>query len=227
MGDKSHFDIFDSDGDGCISTKEIAYALYAYGCNPTVKEAEALAAQANPSDPEHITWQQFQGILGKDEEGRQTGTDRHAQRERSCQVESEISDLRETPHPPDQHTREQQRSQHTQHTIACEIHGRQVCDKLPCVCVSLTFRCRRLSPSLPSAHAPRPDRSAEQHMLEAFRVFDKNEDGKIPENDIRVIFTTLGEQVDVFDLNELLKQVQVDQNGKVAYADFVKLILKQ
>ena len=88
------------------------------------------------------------------------------------------------------------------------------------------FRYCSSSAFLLLAQAPRPDRTAEQHMLEAFRVFDKNEDGLIPENDIRVIFTTLGEQVDVFDLNQLLQQVHVDQNGKVKYADFVKLILK-
>lgn len=48
----------------------------------------------------------------------------------------------------------------------------------------------------------------------------------IPENDIRVIFTTLGEQVDTTDINQLLTQVKVDANGKVRYADFVKEILK-
>ena len=64
MADKEKFDIFDSDGDGCLNSKEVSYALYSMGCCPTVKEAEALAAQANPADPEHINWQQFQAILG-------------------------------------------------------------------------------------------------------------------------------------------------------------------
>jgi Ca2+-binding EF-hand superfamily protein len=63
-------------------------------------------------------------------------------------------------------------------------------------------------------------------LLEAFRVFDKNEDGLIPENDIRVIFTTLGETVEVQDINYLLEQVKVDDNGKVRYAEFVKIMLK-
>lgn len=72
MGDKDKFDLFDSDGDGYISSREVAYVLYAVGCNPTVKEAEALAAQANPQDPEHITWQQCQQIIGQHEETRDT-----------------------------------------------------------------------------------------------------------------------------------------------------------
>ena len=63
-------------------------------------------------------------------------------------------------------------------------------------------------------------------MLEAFRVFDKNEDGLIPENDLRVIFTTLGETVELQEMNYLLSQVKVNENGKVKYADFVKIMLK-
>jgi calmodulin len=73
MAEKDKFDLFDSDGDGYISSREVAFVLYAAGCNPTVKEAEALAAQANPQDPEHISWTQFQQILGQT--ARQAGDD--------------------------------------------------------------------------------------------------------------------------------------------------------
>ena len=72
MADKANFDIFDIDGDGCISVSELHLALYAMGCNPTVKEAEALAQQC--PDPQKINWQQFQSILG------QTRADNHAAR---------------------------------------------------------------------------------------------------------------------------------------------------
>ena len=77
-----------------------------------------------------------------------------------------------------------------------------------------------------AAAAPRPDRNAEQHLLEAFRVFDKNEDGLIPENDLRVIFTTLGEAVELQDINHMLQTGKVNEQGKVNYADFVKAMLK-
>jgi len=137
MSDREMFTMFDADGDGAINAIELSHVLYALGCNPTVKECEAMAAQC--PDPQRIDYATFQHIL---------------------------------------------------------------------------------------AQAPRPDRSAEQHLLEAFRVFDKNEDGLIPENDLRVIFTTLGETCDIQDVNHLLKAVKVDENGKVRYADFVKIILK-
>jgi hypothetical protein len=104
----------------------------------------------------------------------------------------------------------------TGHSAPCSLDSSLLC----------VLPCRSSSSFIDSAQAPRPDRSAEQYLLEAFRVFDKNEDGLIPENDIRVIFTTLGEQVEVTDINQLLKQVTVDSNGKVKYSDFIKIILK-
>jgi Ca2+-binding EF-hand superfamily protein len=82
------------------------------------------------------------------------------------------------------------------------------------------FRCS------PLVQAPRPDRNAEQYLLEAFKVFDKQEDGLIPENDLRVIFTTLGETCDLQDVNYLLGQVKPDANGKIKYADFIKAMLR-
>jgi Ca2+-binding EF-hand superfamily protein len=77
-----------------------------------------------------------------------------------------------------------------------------------------------------SAAAPRPDRAAEQHLIEAFKVFDKNNDGLIPENDVRVIFSTLGEAMDASDVTYLLTLVKPDNNGKVKYIDIIKAILK-
>ena len=74
--------------------------------------------------------------------------------------------------------------------------------------------------------APRPSASNEKDLLEAFRVFDRDENGLISENDLRVIFTTLGETISTDEANEILEQVAVDDNGKVKYQEFIKLILK-
>lgn len=68
MSGKEQFDLFDSNADGFVTRKELSLALYALGCNPTVKESEALAAQANPAEPDQISWQQFQAILRQEEE---------------------------------------------------------------------------------------------------------------------------------------------------------------
>jgi len=76
------------------------------------------------------------------------------------------------------------------------------------------------------ATASRPSNNCENELLEAFRVFDKDESGLIPENDVRVIFTTLGETVTLEEVNYLLSQVQVDEAGRVRYAQFIKMMMK-
>jgi len=74
--------------------------------------------------------------------------------------------------------------------------------------------------------APKPGASTEKDLLEAFRVFDRDENGLISLNELRVIFTTLGETIATDEVNSILEQVHVDDNGKVKYAEFIKLILK-
>lgn len=76
------------------------------------------------------------------------------------------------------------------------------------------------------AQAPRPDRSAEQHLLEAFKVFDRQEDGLISEGELKTIFSTLGEAMDLDSINHILAEVKIDSNGKIRYADLIKHILK-
>jgi calmodulin len=78
----------------------------------------------------------------------------------------------------------------------------------------------RITLSLPKASS-----KSTQELMEAFRVFDREENGLITENDIRVIFSTLGEPVTLEEINSILGQCAIDENGKVKYADFVKLIL--
>jgi calmodulin len=74
--------------------------------------------------------------------------------------------------------------------------------------------------------APKPSATAEKDLLEAFRVFDRDENGLIALNELRVIFTTLGETIATEEVDSVLGQVSVDDNGKVRYADFIKLIIK-
>jgi len=80
----------------------------------------------------------------------------------------------------------------------------------------------RITLSAPKA----PSSGYEKDLVEAFRVFDRDENGLITENDIRVIFTTLGETLTLEEVNSLLEQVTVDDNGKVKYTEFVQMILK-
>jgi len=72
--------------------------------------------------------------------------------------------------------------------------------------------------------APRPSANIRNELTEAFRVFDREENGYISENDLRIIFTTLGESVLLDEINALLSQLSADERGRIRYETFVEMI---
>jgi Ca2+-binding EF-hand superfamily protein len=72
----------------------------------------------------------------------------------------------------------------------------------------------------------RPNSNCESELMEAFRVFDRDENGLIMENELRVIFTTLGEACSLEEINALLAQAKVDEAGRINYKEFIKIMMK-
>jgi calmodulin len=61
-------------------------------------------------------------------------------------------------------------------------------------------------------------------LSEAFRVYDKDDNGLIPMNDLRSVFTTLGEPLSYDQVDELLQLLPVDPHGKVKTSDFIDML---
>ena len=61
-------------------------------------------------------------------------------------------------------------------------------------------------------------------LLEAFKVYDNDDNGLIPMNDLRSVFTTLGEPLGYDQVDELLQLVPVDAQGKVKTLDFINML---
>jgi calmodulin len=57
----------------------------------------------------------------------------------------------------------------------------------------------------------------EEEMREAFRVFDKDADGNIPEAELRNILASLGEDVTEEEIEELILAGDVDGDGGINY----------
>ncbi|KAF9115615.1 hypothetical protein BGX27_007194 [Mortierella sp. AM989] len=64
-----------------------------------------------------------------------------------------------------------------------------------------------------------------QEFINGFKVFDKEGNGFIAVGELRYVLTNLGEKLSDAQVDELLKGVEVDKNGKINYEDFVKMIL--
>ena len=66
----------------------------------------------------------------------------------------------------------------------------------------------------------------ESEILEAFKVFDKNGDGLISASELRHIMSSLGEKLKAEEVEEMMREAEVDDKGHVNYENFVKMMSK-
>ena len=58
----------------------------------------------------------------------------------------------------------------------------------------------------------------EQELREAFRVFDKNGDGFISADELRIVMTSLGERLTDAEVDDMLKEADTNNDGKIDYS---------
>ncbi|XP_027353283.1 calmodulin-2/4-like isoform X2 [Abrus precatorius] len=66
---------------------------------------------------------------------------------------------------------------------------------------------------------------AEEDLKEAFRVFDKDEDGYISPSELRCVMITIGERVTGEELEQMVKEADLDGDGLIDYEEFVRMML--
>ncbi|XP_070578313.1 calmodulin-like isoform X2 [Ptychodera flava] len=64
----------------------------------------------------------------------------------------------------------------------------------------------------------------EDELRDAFRVFDTDDTGYITVDELRHLMTTMGEKLSADEMDEMVKDANADEDGKVNYQEFVKLI---
>ncbi|KII62065.1 Calmodulin [Thelohanellus kitauei] len=69
---------------------------------------------------------------------------------------------------------------------------------------------------------PKVESSVE--MREAFKVFDKNGDGKITAEELKNVMEKLGEQLQDEQINEMIKEADLDADGMVSFEEFCKMM---
>ncbi|WAR16960.1 CALM-like protein [Mya arenaria] len=57
----------------------------------------------------------------------------------------------------------------------------------------------------------------------AFRTFDKDGNGYIDEQELRIAMKKLGEALTDKELDDMMKEADVDEDGKINYEEFVKI----
>jgi calmodulin len=56
-----------------------------------------------------------------------------------------------------------------------------------------------------------------EDLREAFKIFDKNGDGKIDPKELRHVMTNLGEKLTDDEVDEMIQTADADGDGKVNY----------
>lgn len=69
------------------------------------------------------------------------------------------------------------------------------------------------------------DATARHQLSEAFRVFDRDENGIIGVNDMRNILTMLGEPLGYDECDQLFQLVPVNDQGKFRSQDFINMLM--
>lgn len=70
------------------------------------------------------------------------------------------------------------------------------------------------------------DDETENDLLEAFKVFDKDQDGSITQDELRSVMTNLGQKLTSQELDEMIKEADTDGDGKINYKEFVKMMVR-
>ncbi|CAD7087425.1 unnamed protein product [Hermetia illucens] len=66
-----------------------------------------------------------------------------------------------------------------------------------------------------------PADQEERELRDAFRVFDKHNRGYITASDLRAVLQCLGEDLDEDEIEDMIKEVDVDGDGKIDFYEFV------
>lgn len=74
----------------------------------------------------------------------------------------------------------------------------------------------------------------EEELVQAFKVFDRDGNGNdlcdlgfISAAELRHVMTNLGEKLTDEEVDEMLKEADVDGDGRINYEEFVKLMVSQ
>ena len=69
------------------------------------------------------------------------------------------------------------------------------------------------------------DVDSEEELREAFKVFDKDGNGFISAAELRHVMTNLGEKLSDAEVDEMIREADVDGDGQVNYEEFVKMMV--
>lgn len=82
------------------------------------------------------------------------------------------------------------------------------------------------TPRIAPDHTTRDaDARAEEELREAFRVYDKDQNGFISLDELRHVMNNLGDRLTGDELTEMLGEADVNGDGQINYTEFAKVMM--
>jgi len=69
------------------------------------------------------------------------------------------------------------------------------------------------------------DTDTEEELIEAFKVFDRDGNGFISAAELRHVMTNLGEKLTDEEVDEMIREADVDGDGQINCEEFVKCMI--
>ena len=69
------------------------------------------------------------------------------------------------------------------------------------------------------------DTDTEEELIEAFKVFDRDGNGFISAAELRHVMTNLGEKLTDEEVDEMIREADVDGDGAINYQEFVRMMM--
>jgi len=67
----------------------------------------------------------------------------------------------------------------------------------------------------------------QKELKEAFSIFDKNGDGGISNDELKIFLETLGQKPTDKEVSALMKEVDADGNGEIDFDEFLQMMIRQ
>lgn len=69
------------------------------------------------------------------------------------------------------------------------------------------------------------DSDSEAEILEAFRVFDTDGDGKINAQELKHVLTSIGEKLTDQEVDEMIREADLNNDGEIDITEFTQLLV--
>ncbi|XP_028058570.1 putative calmodulin-3 [Camellia sinensis] len=223
---KEAFSLFDKDGDGCITTKELGTVMRSLGQNPTEAELQDMINEVDADGNGTIDFPEFLNLMAR--KMKDTDSEEELKETMADQLtDDQISEFKEAFSLFDKDgdgcitTKELGTVMRSLGQNPTEAELQDMINEVDAdgngtidFPEFLNLMARKMK-----------DTDSEEELKEAFRVFDKDQNGFISAAELRHVMTNLGEKLTDEEVDEMIREADVDGDGQINYEEFVKVMM--